>query len=200
MPSLDVPPFWRDLDTFLRRVLSGYVYVMLTAPLWVNLWMLTQDFGMALALLIIAGIVIGSVTYDAWNFVFWYVAWHCRRCRECWRLDHIKTLKDGLKDGSQEEDDQHLKAIWDAVFFRKKEDEVQTRILNVLLTWLIFQPPKEASPSLVVTYFFGAAAAILLALNHWRLCRDAGVLENLFLKEQWPEVQAAVRVLKRNPQ
>lgn len=199
-------PFWRDLGTFLRRTLSGYVYVILTAPLWLNIFVPSHDFGISLAILVIVGTVVGAIIYDGWHFVFWYFAWNWEITRQrLWGFDHITKLRE-LKN--REGSDRYRRAVWDAVFFRNKADELQRRILNLfsaahgsatvgiaiilaMLTWNCpqFKAVLVADPN----WFLGAnlaatAVVILLTANHLLLCRDAAALEHLFLREYWPQV------------
>jgi hypothetical protein len=73
MPNGDLISIGRDLNTFLRRVLSGYVYLTLTAPLWLS-WIKeitpVKDFIPDLALLVVVGIVVGSLIYNVYHFFF----------------------------------------------------------------------------------------------------------------------------------
>jgi len=177
------------------------------------MWIPTLDFGLAFALLVITGIVIGSVIYDVYNFLYWWSAWNCPVLGSLWGLDHITTLRVMLNG----KDDRHLKAVWDAVFFRNR-DEVQIRILNMfsaahgsatagiaillsMLTWLCYFVSKGIPVPHIGIWLLVLTVPTLLALNHRRLCRDAGALENLFLKEgvNSYEVQMASKVLDSNP-
>lgn len=208
-------PFWRDLETFLRRTLSGYVYVILTAPLWLTIFVPSHDFGVSLALLVIVGTVVGSVIYDAWHFLFWYFAWYCGICRRLWGFNHITILQKELKNRGN----RYRRAVWDAVFFRNKDDQVQRRILNLfsaahgsatvsiaiifsMLTWSLPQSREALVADL--NWFLGVnlaamAVVILLASNHLRLCRDAAALEHLFLREFWPQVTLTNNELDDDP-
>jgi hypothetical protein len=205
----EVAPFWRDLQTFLRRSLSGYVYVLLTGPLWPrHLSCLTRDFAVALAFLVIAGVVAGSIIYELWHLCFWYLSWHFDSWLRFWGLNHIHTLRQILPDLN----DHQRRAVWDAVFFRSK-DELQKRILSrfssahgsattgmaitlAIITWL----RVRFGGFLDHLFFVGLSVVVfLLAYNHWRLCRDAGALESLFLEERGNQTRATGRVFTGDP-
>jgi hypothetical protein len=208
----EVATFRGDLGTFLRRSLSGYVYVLLTGPLWLRyLSVLTHDFGVALALLVIAGIVAGSIIYELWHLAFWYLSWHSERCLGFWGLNHIQTLRQILPDDRFH--DPQRRAVWDAVFFRSK-DEVQKRILNlfssahgsattgiaIVLSAISWWSCVRFGGGLDFVFFIGVSVAVFLfAYDHLRLCRDAGALESLFLGERQNQTRGIGRVFSGDP-
>jgi hypothetical protein len=205
------------------------VYLILTVQLWVNASAPSLRFETTLAVLIIAGTIIGAVIYEVYHFFYWCLAWNCPFFCWLWGFDHITVLKDGL---SQLKEDRYRRAVWDAVFFRNR-GEVQTRILNTFsaahasatvgiaiilslltrfyfpfdlsaadfigsITEAISRPELGIQTSVYIWFLVGTVT--VLGLNHLRLCRDAGALENLFLQYLWTEVMDTSRKLPKNPQ
>lgn len=204
--------FGQDLETFLRRSLSGYVYLLLTAPIFLTKFsQLKVDFPQTFALLVIAGFVIGEIIYEIYHAVFWFLAWRVG-FHWFWGLHHIQTLRKRgrVSNKDRDIDDRYLRAFWDEVFFEPVNKDETKRILNLfssahgsatssiaiilsLLTIFLCNNNSVGCGDywLFVNTLLVTVAGLLL-FNHWRLCRDAGASENTFLDTHWSEVDKKI--------
>jgi len=212
-----------DLNRFLRRVLSGLVYVFLVFPLILqNIHFCANycvDVNVSVSFLLIVGVIVGEIIYEIYHASYGALAWWSERFRRCWGLDYIKSLRDlGKRIGEclgETPCDRQLRASWESIYFKGQGGEVSKRadnqfslahssgttaisILIAVMTWLVFSYSSVCSDWRVFAVL--VFVACLLLLSGIRSLREAGALSDVLFLEYYDELKHALEVSTKKKQ